>query len=217
MVRLLRLVLVSAAVAAVVIGLSGRWDDPMLWAYVGVWAGIGLLGAALVPEETMRARLARGPAGADPASPLVFRTLAAAHLAVGALDVGRWHLADTVAQPARLAGLAVFALAFALTLWAVSVNRFFIPAVRLQEERGHHLVTSGPYKWVRHPGYAGMLLGIPASGLALGSWLAVGLALVMAAFVLRRAALEDRFVRATLAGYPDYAARVRYRLVPGVW
>ncbi len=215
--RLLRWLLVSAAIAAVVIGLSGRWADRLLWAYVGVWAAVGLLGAALVPEETMRARLARGPRGADPLSPPVFRTLAVAHMVVGALDVGRWHVADTVPHAARSAGLAGFALAFALILWAVSVNRFFIPAVRLQQERGHQLITTGPYAWVRHPGYAGMLLGMPASGLALGSWLAVGLTLVMVGFVLRRAALEDRFVRGALPGYPEYAARVPYRLVPGVW
>ena len=100
---------------------------------------------------------------------------------------------------------------------AVVVNRFFSPVVRLQEDRGQHLSTLGPYRFVRHPGYLGMVLPVPASGLALGlSWgmvPAIGYALI----ILRPAELEDKFLRRHLIGYDFYADAVRYRILPGIW
>jgi protein-S-isoprenylcysteine O-methyltransferase Ste14 len=96
-------------------------------------------------------------------------------------------------------------------------NRFFSIAVRIQTDRGHRLVSSGPYRSVRHPGYLGMSVAGPASVLALGSWLALVPALLYALLIVRRAALEDRYLRTELDGYAAFAARVRYRLIPGVW
>ena len=202
--------------ALLVLGLSGQWGDPLLQAWVAVFAAMVVLALSIVPHDTMTARVKGGPAGADPISPFIFRSLVIGHLVAGALDA-RWHWSDGVPAEWRIVGLGLFAAAMSFGLWAVSVNRFFIPAVRIQAERGHQLVTSGPYGWVRHPGYAGIFWAMPASGLALGSWTAFALGLAFAVFVLRRARLEDRFVMANLAGYSDYAARVRYRLLPGVW
>lgn len=214
--RLLRWALGVVVVALVVLGLSGRWGDGWLRTYVAVWAALGLLAIARIPAATARARIERGPAGVDPMSPPVFRVLGLGHVVVAALDA-RFQWSYAVPTGWRVAGLAVMAAAFAFVFWAVSVNRFFVPAVRIQTERGHHLVTDGPYRVVRHPGYAGLLWGIPASGLALGSWTAAVMGVVMAGFVLRRVMVEDRFVTRELAGYPDYAARVRHRLLPGIW
>jgi protein-S-isoprenylcysteine O-methyltransferase Ste14 len=214
--RAAKWVLFVTVAVLLVLGGSGRWDDALLRAYVGVWAVLALLAVAIVPAETARARLRRGPAGADPLSPPVFRVLFLAHLAAGVLDA-RFGWTGGMPSGPRLAGMGLMAGAYAFVGWAVAVNRFFIPAVRIQAERGHTLVTSGPYGVVRHPGYAGLLLAVPASGLALGSWLAVGLGLVMSLFVLRRVVVEDRFVMAQLPGYAEYAARVRARLIPGIW
>ena len=96
-------------------------------------------------------------------------------------------------------------------------NRYFSIAVRIQTDRGHRLVSSGPYRIVRHPGYLGMLFACPASVLALGSWLALVPALLYAVLIVRRAAIEDRYLQAELDGYAQFASRVRYRLIPGVW
>ena len=117
----------------------------------------------------------------------------------------------------HITALIGVAAGLGLVLWAMAVNRFFSPAVRIQEERGHHVITSGPYRLVRHPGYAGMIVAALCSGPALGSWWAI---LPIAAYILlilRRAAVEDRFLQAELRGYADYARRVRSRLVPGIW
>ena len=89
--------------------------------------------------------------------------------------------------------------------------------VRIQHERGHTLVTSGPYRFVRHPGYVGAILASLCGGVALGSlWSLVPLVPFAVLFV-RRTAVEDRMLRADLGGYAGYAERVRYRLVPGLW
>jgi len=89
------------------------------------------------------------------------------------LDRGRLHWSDTVPISLRVIGLAVFLPAQAVILWAMRVNRFFSSVVRIQTERDHRVITTGPYRWVRHPGYSAALLMILISGLALGSWLAM--------------------------------------------
>ena len=101
--------------------------------------------------------------------------------------------------------------------WATSVNKFFEPSVRIQTDRGHRVIDTGPYAIVRHPGYAlgyPLFLGMP---LALGSLWASIPALFFGLFLIVRTILEDRTLRNELPGYKDYAQRVRYRLVPGVW
>jgi protein-S-isoprenylcysteine O-methyltransferase Ste14 len=96
-------------------------------------------------------------------------------------------------------------------------NRFFSPVVRVQTERGHRVIDGGPYGSIRHPGYLGMIVSVMCSGLVLGSWLGFALAALYAALILRRVFFEDAFLKANLAGYPDYARRVPYRLIPGGW
>jgi protein-S-isoprenylcysteine O-methyltransferase Ste14 len=215
--RPLRWLISVGLVGGIVLGVSGRWTDPVLLTYVAVWAVVGLLGTVLVPEETVQARLRGGPAGADRLGLVAFRVLGPAHLVIGALDAGRLHWSAGIAPSVRFAAIAGLGVALGWMFWAVAVNRFFMPAVRIQSERGHHVITTGPYALVRHPGYAGMCVAMPLSALGLGSWAALFLALGMAGFVLRRVAIEDRLVRAELPGYEEYADRVRYRLVPGVW
>jgi protein-S-isoprenylcysteine O-methyltransferase Ste14 len=143
------------------------------------------------------------------------RLIALAHIIVGVLD-NRFDW-TTVPTLVRGAGLATFLTAFALIVHAMQTNRFFSAVVRIQTDRGHHVVDRGPYAVIRHPGYAGMIVAVPASGLALGSWWALGAGLVYSGLVLRRVFFEDRYLRERLQGYGDYSRRVPYRLVPGVW
>jgi protein-S-isoprenylcysteine O-methyltransferase Ste14 len=105
-----------------------------------------------------------------------------------------------------------------LCFWAMAVNRFFSSVVRIQSDRGQYVVASGPYAYVRHPGYLAGIVIILASGLALGSWLAALLVIVSSLpFLLYRAITEDGVLQAQLPGYADYVGRVRWRLVPGIW
>jgi protein-S-isoprenylcysteine O-methyltransferase Ste14 len=98
------------------------------------------------------------------------------------------------------------------------VNRFFSSVVRIQADRGHVLITGGPYAVIRHPGYLAGIIIVLTSGLALDSWFATAFLIVFTLpFLLYRAITEDRVLQAQLPGYRDYAQRVRWRLIPGVW
>jgi protein-S-isoprenylcysteine O-methyltransferase Ste14 len=137
-------------------------------------------------------------------------------LIVAALDDGRYHWFP-VPWWACVLGYALLSIGQAGMTWAESVNKFFEPSVRIQTDRGHKVIDTGPYAIIRHPGYAfGFLLflGIP---LSLGSLWALIPALLLGPLLLVRTILEDRTLQEELAGYKEYAQKVRYRLLPGVW
>ena len=206
---------VSVTVVTVML-ISGGWRDLWLWAYLAAWSLVLLCTLFSINEDLARERFHPPEPGADRLWLRAVRILALAHVIVGALDAGRWHVAP-VPTPLRGAGLVGMVLFSTLIVLAMRTNRFFSSVVRIQSERGHRVVDTGPYARVRHPGYAGMILVVPCSGLALGSWLAVATALVYSVLVFRRVVFEDAFLQRNLPGYADYARRVPYRLLPGGW
>lgn len=202
---------------AVLFGCAGRWDLPWFWAYLGVWAGSALIGSIVVHPALLKERLRPGPGGQDYLGPAVLLPVWATQHAVAGLDVGRLHWSDTVPTAVQLVALVAMAAALAVTIWAMVVNPFFSSVIRIQTDRGHCLVTRGPYRWVRHPAYAMWPFQFVGGGLVLGSWLAALVGLLVVVPVLRRTAREDRVLRERLDGYAAYAAAVRYRMLPGVW
>jgi protein-S-isoprenylcysteine O-methyltransferase Ste14 len=195
---------------------AGRIDLPLYWAYVAVVAAVSVASLFLIDEDLARERMR--PGGRPPSLGLrLALSICLLHWAIAGIDRGRLHWSDGVRWPLQIAGLAVFALGTAFTLWAMHVNRFFSSAVRIQRERGQHVVDRGPYRWLRHPGYAGAIPTLPASGLALDSWLASALGLVGSLWLVWRTIVEDGMLRGELPGYRDYAQRVRWRLLPGLW
>lgn len=140
-----------------------------------------------------------------------------AMLVAGGLDQ-RYGWTGPSASHWYVLGNVLILVGFALTTWAMAVNRNFEPQVRIQTDRGHNVISSGPYRWVRHPGYTGVLIGFYLGmPLALGSWAAFAVGLVGLVVMVIRTALEDRTLQAELPGYADFAQRTRYRLIPGVW
>jgi protein-S-isoprenylcysteine O-methyltransferase Ste14 len=135
---------------------------------------------------------------------------------VAALDGGRFHWSR---MSRWVAGLGYFLLTtgVAITAWAQAVNRFFEPSVRIQIERGHRVIDTGPYAIIRHPGYSAACLLFAGIALSLGSWWALIPAGSAALLLVLRTEWEDRTLHAELAGYAAYAQRVRFRLIPGVW
>jgi protein-S-isoprenylcysteine O-methyltransferase Ste14 len=138
------------------------------------------------------------------------------HLVVAGLDVGRFGW-SSVGVAVHVAGLVALALGMFFIGWTFATNRFASSAVRIQDERGHTVVSTGPYAVVRHPMYLGVLLAVLGSGFALGSWWAALVVSPIVPIFLRRTWLEDRMLHAELAGYPDYALRTRWRVLPGVF
>jgi protein-S-isoprenylcysteine O-methyltransferase Ste14 len=146
----------------------------------------------------------------------VFSPVFAAVYVVAGLDAGRfgWSEMPTWLWPV---GLALFLPGTLLFSWSMGVNPFFEKTVRIQTERGHRVIDTGPYRFVRHPGYSGFLGWILSAPLLLGSWWAFLPSVLSIAALVVRTALEDRTLREELPGYTDYAARIRYRLIPKVW
>ena len=114
-------------------------------------------------------------------------------------------------------GFILISLGYAFATWALAENRFFSSVVRIQTDRGHVVCDSGPYRIVRHPGYAGSILSLPGIVLALCSvWTLIPAAVALIIAVIRTS-LEDQTLQEELPGYRDYAQRVRYRLIPGMY
>ena len=117
----------------------------------------------------------------------------------------------------QLAALVLMALGYGLFSWAMASNRFFSSVVRIQKERGHTVIMRGPYQFVRHPGYSGVIILTLAASPILGSLWAFIPAGILIGVIIARTALEDRTLQNELDGYRDFARRMRYRLLPGVW
>ena len=124
---------------------------------------------------------------------------------------------SSVPGAAWLLGYAIFILGWTLFTWSMVVNPFFEKAVRIQTNHGHRVIDKGPYAYVRHPGYMGLAGWLFSTPLLLASDWAFVPTLIAVVLLVIRAALEDRMLHAELTGYTEYAARVRFRLIPGVW
>jgi len=209
------LVLIGAAAA--LFASAGTFAIAAFWVYLAILATVFVASFAMLDPGLLRERMR--PGGKPPPLGLkLFTVVLLLHLIVAGFDRGRLHLSDGIPPWLQATGLAVVAAAYALVLWAMRVNRFFSSVVRIQFDRGQRVVMTGPYSFIRHPGYSAGILIVLASGIALGSWLAAALLVVTSLpFLFYRAITEDRVLLAELPGYREYAGRVRWRLIPGVW
>ena len=212
-----RWALLTLSFAGLLFFTAGTTEIASLRAYITAFSGLLLVTMLAVHPELAEERVHAHEGSLDSGARLATGFLFLVTLMAAALDVGRLHESDAVPAGVRLAALAVFSAAIAFQSSAMIVNPFFSPALRLQKERNHRIVTRGPYRLVRHPGYLGMLIAVPASALALGSWLALFPGAAFSAVVIRRAACEEQFLKVNLPGYTDYSGKVRYRLLPGIW
>lgn len=143
--------------------------------------------------------------------------LLAVHFCIALADVGLYHWSVPLPAWTHVVGLVAMVLGFLFAAWAMLLNPFFSPVVRVQQERAHRVVSAGPYSVVRHPSYLGLSVGAIASGFALGSYWSLIPVLLFILLYVRRARLEDQRLTAELDGYAQYAQRVRRRIIPFVW
>jgi len=197
-------------------GSAGRWDLPLAWVCLGVYGAFMVLAQFLMDPELRQERMKPAPGGIDRQIRWAMLPFMLGYWVVAGLDI-RWHGSEIIPQGWRVLGLAGLAASLGLALWALTQNRFFSPVVRVQTERGHHLISSGPYRFIRHPGYLGGAASALCGAIVLGSWWAFLPAAGIVGVLVRRTILEDRFLHRELAGYPEYADTVRYRLLPGIW
>jgi protein-S-isoprenylcysteine O-methyltransferase Ste14 len=210
-----------AAMGVALFWSAGRIDWWAAWAAIGVWAAFFTATDILlirINPELIRERLKppKDAKGWDRAIMSIFRLTTLARYILAGLDQRYgWTVGFPVA--AQAAGLVVCVLSYALLAWAMTTNAYFSQLVRIQSERGQVVVMHGPYRFVRHPAYVGMIVFELAMAILLASWPALAASGFGAMLLVLRTALEDRTLQAELPGYVEYAQRVRYRLVPGVW
>jgi protein-S-isoprenylcysteine O-methyltransferase Ste14 len=209
------------AMAVALFWSAGRIDWWPAWAAIAVWLAFYLAMDILLLRfnpELMAERLSppKGAKAWDRTILSILRLLQLARYILAGLDQ-RYGWTGGFPLAAQLAALAVCCLSYALLDWAMASNIFFSQIVRIQSDRSHAVVTNGPYRYVRHPAYVGMILFEPAMAILLASWWAFLVGGICAILLVLRTALEDRTLQAELTGYVDYARRVRFRLFPGIW
>jgi protein-S-isoprenylcysteine O-methyltransferase Ste14 len=205
--------------AGVIFTLAGRSDLWNVWVYSGIFVVLfSFQDIALYRKnpDLLKERYKPAPGGRGQLLVFVGLLVLLLHWSIAGLDQ-RFHWSDIVPPAGVVAGLVVVAVGHGLFAWSISVNPFFSSQVRIQSDRGQRVIREGPYAIVRHPGYVGQLLFAVASGVALNSLFAVIITVLALPILVRRTAIEDRMLQNELAGYADYAAKVRYRLIPGVW
>jgi len=202
--------------------IAGRIDWLGGWAFVGVALACHASSALYLwrhdPDLLLRrGRFAKGTKTWDAFCLGGFGVAFLAQLGVGALDAGRYGWSTMPAIFIPVGALLYAGFVFVFT-WSMAVNPHFEKTARIQHDRAHRVIQAGPYRIVRHPGYAGGLLGmVTGTPFLLGSWWAFVPALGSWGMLIARTALEDRMLRIELPGYRQYAERVRHRLVPGIW
>lgn len=185
---------------------------------IRIWGTIVVFRAQ--PEliaERSKPIIQEGQPVADRVLLLAFMASYAALVAFTSADATRLRLLGAPPLGVAALGLALFAGGSVLVALALRENAFAVAVVRHQEERGHTVVATGPYGWIRHPFYAGVVVLMPGMALWLGSYAGAVASLVPAGILASRIVLEERFLLRRLPGYREYAGRVRSRLVPGIW
>lgn len=146
----------------------------------------------------------------------VYTLLLVALLIVPGLDAVRFGWSE-VPLIVKVLGFVGYLPAGGFAFWAMKENAYLSDVVRIQKDRGHTVCTTGPYRYIRHPMYAGVILIWFCLPLSLGSFYAFIPAFMIAVLFILRTSLEDKTLQEELPGYKEYAQKVRYRLLPGVW
>lgn len=201
---------------------AGRLDWIRGWITFALWI-VGVSAVALIVQHynpsvlQARAKWRRKDTKSfDKIFLAVYLPLVIIQPALAGLDAGRYHW-SSMPFAFVYVGAAFFVLSLGLITVVMILNPFAESTVRIQTDRGHTVITSGPYRLVRHPMYVAMILMYVSTALILGSVWALGLGSVLAVLIVWRTAREDQMLRQELPGYQEYAAITRYRLLPGVW
>ncbi|MEH2614923.1 methyltransferase family protein [Bradyrhizobium sp. AZCC 1693] len=219
---LLQNTIVVVAIGALLFATAGSLGWPAAWvmlivsAILGPACGLWLARTdpALLAERLRPTFQANQPA-ADKIFMLIF--FLALLLWLVAIGLDRRANASDVPLLLQVLGLAMYLLSIAFIMWVFRENSFAAPVVKVQAARHQRVISSGPYAFVRHPMYSGIMLYFLGIPLLLGSWWGVAIAPVFAILFAIRARIEERALVEGLPDYADYAERVRYRLVPGLW
>lgn len=220
--RLLKAFIFFVLLGSLLFLTSGQVDWVMGWVFlIGFIAGLFVTSVVLGPdrEELVQERHTghEDAKGWDKVLSNLFSYLTLfITLPIAGLDK-RFNWSSEVTLAIQIIAVIVVLSGYSLIIWAMTSNRFFSRIVRIQKDRGHSVISAGPYRFVRHPGYVGMILFAIATPLALGSLWALTSGGLAAFVILLRTVLEDKTLIEELEGYEEYTHQIRSRLIPGVW
>ena len=212
----------------IIIGFAILFISAGTLAWINAWVYVGLVSIYWVINTVVLARvnpemlnergsvIKEGTKGFDKIWVAIYPVLTFGNLVVMGFDAVRFQWSFMPLWLAIL-GIVIMIPASVISIWAMAVNKFFEWTVRIQDDRQQYVCTSGPYKIMRHPGYAGLIISILAYPLILGSWWGFVMSGILAIIVVIRTALEDRTLQNEMPGYREYAKQVKYRLIPLVW
>jgi protein-S-isoprenylcysteine O-methyltransferase Ste14 len=208
-------------IAAILFLAAGRVNWLWAWVYLGISIASVIINGVVVLRTNPGTIAERGEAKLTRKWDQIVSGLyaLASYLLlplVAGLDVRLGWTADPDLA-VHAAGALVYAAGLGLLAWAMAANAFFSTAVRIQTDRGHTVCDTGPYRFVRHPGYVGLILQAVGVPILLGSFWALFPGIAAAILIGIRTSFEDRTLQVELPGYVDYVRRVRWRLIPGIW
>jgi protein-S-isoprenylcysteine O-methyltransferase Ste14 len=211
-----------AGMGALLFASAGTLQWPAAWVFLGTMAVLGLVSGlwlAKADPALLAERMNSMMQPQQPASDKIFMLIFGFVALSWFLLIGFERRANTTTMPLALQvlGLALLVLSTGFILWVMRENSFAAPVVKIQTERDHRVISSGPYAYVRHPMYSGTMLFFAGMPLLLGSWRGLIMAPLFIVLFGYRATIEERALAAGLPGYADYLAHVRYRLIPGIW
>jgi protein-S-isoprenylcysteine O-methyltransferase Ste14 len=219
---LLQNVIWIAVMGALLFVPAGTLHWPAAWVYLGTVAILGVACGLWLAKtdpallaERMHPMMQKDQPAADKAFMLVFGFVALIWFVAIGLDIRM--LGSRVPFPLQALGLAMLLISTAFVMWVMRANSFASPVVKLQIERGHRVISGGPYALIRHPMYSASVLFFVGASLLLGSWWGVVMSPLFAVLFAIRAKIEERALIAGLPGYAAYTDQVRYRLLPGLW
>ena len=198
---------------------TGRWDYWQGWIFFLLWIYNSLFTWILIPSEVVRERTKINPGTKKWDIIIYFSIIFLSYIVplIAALDGWKYHWTGDFPLWINALALVMVFLGYSLFTICIWKNKFFSGTVRIQKDRGQYVIDNGPYAIIRHPGYAGLIIYTLGIGFALNSLWALIPAGVSVIILIIRAYLEDIILQRELPGYKEYAARVRFRLVPGIY
>jgi protein-S-isoprenylcysteine O-methyltransferase Ste14 len=215
---------IGVVAPVLIFGLARRWDLWNVWAYGAMFVVLFFFQTLVVYRKTpdllkerIKPRTLRPGWTSANTRALLILVMLILHWSIAGLDQ-RFHWSNIIPLAGVVAGLVIVAIGLGLFTWSMLVNPFFSSELRIQSDRGQRAIAEGPYSIVRHPGYVGLTLVFVGSGVALNSLFSIiPMVVIWVPGVIFATMTEDQMLCEELAGYADYAAKVRSRLIPGIW
>ena len=206
---------VMGVVLFLIAGTIRAWT---IWLYLALRAIFTVASVVAMSEDVARERLKPGKnAKPEPVYNIGTAIAYVSHIILAPLDIGRFHWSAGFPVWLIILGTMIMLSGYGIVIWALRHNEYMSARIRIQGDRGQHVIDTGPYAIIRHPNYAGGFLVSLASGFVFGSWVSIPSMLLHTALFMYRTLQEEKVLFAELDGYREYAARVRWRFLPKIW